>query len=106
MEPDLLLMMPHQIAIEPYQSHNQYGEPTYGAAVTYTARVQGKVRMIRDSTGVERVSTVMCYVATTAAIGPKDKLSLPSGWVPASPPILSVQRVSDESGDHHIVIYA
>lgn len=106
MESDLLSLMPHNITVAPWSSQNAYGEPTYGSAVSYTARVVGKMRMVRDANGTERVSTVTCYVATTASIGPKDKLTLPSGWTPASPPIIAVQRVSDESGDHHTVIYA
>lgn len=103
---DFRSLMPHQITIEAYQNQNQYGEPNYLAAVSYTARAQGKMQMVRDATGVERVSTITVYVATTASIGPKDKLTLPTGWTPASPSIIAVQRVSDESGDHHTVIYA
>jgi hypothetical protein len=106
MEPDLLALCIHTITVAPYASQNSYGEPTYGAAVSYKARVQGKMQMVRDSLGVERVSIVVCYVATTASIGPKDKLTLPISFVPVSPPILSVQRQADESGDHHVVIYA
>lgn len=103
---DLLSMFSQTITVAPYVSQNSYGEPTYGTAVSYTARVQGKMQMVRDSMGQERVSTATCYVATTAVIGPKDRLVLPSGFSPASPPILSVQRQADELGDHHIVIYA
>ena len=106
MDDTLLSMMPHTIQVAPYSGHNSYGESTWGAAVNYKARVQGKMQMVRDVTGVERVSSVTCYVATTAAIGPKDKLTLPSNFTPASPPILAIARESDESGDHHVVIYA
>lgn len=106
MESDLLSLMPHTVTVAPWVSQNAYGEASYGSAVSYTARIQGKMQMIRDATGVERVSTVTVYVATTASIGPKDKLTLPSGWTPASPSIIAIQRVSDESGDHHTVIYA
>ena len=106
MESALLSMMVHTVTLAPYISQNAYGEATWGTPVSYTARVQGKMRMVRDSLGVERVSTVTCYLATTAAISPKDKLTLPSGFLPASPPILAVERQADEHGDHHIVIYA
>lgn len=102
----LISLMAHTIQVAPYVSQNAYGEPTYSADVAYTARVQGKMRMVRDSQGVERVSTVTCYVATTAAISPKDKLTLPASFIPVSPPILAVERQSDEHGDHHVVIYA
>lgn len=102
----LISMMAHTISLAPYTGQNAYGEASYGAAVNYTARVQGKMKMVRDFAGVERVSTVTCYVATTAAISPKDKLTLPGSFVPTSPPILAVERQADERGDHHIVIYA
>jgi hypothetical protein len=106
MESALLSLMPHTITLAPYVSQNAYGESTWGAAVSYQARVQGKMKMIRDFTGVERVSTVTCYVATTEAISPKDKLTLPSSFVPQTPLILAVERQADEHGDHHVVIYA
>lgn len=103
---DLLSLFSQTITIAPYSGQNSYGESTWGTAVSYAARVEGKMQMVRDSLGAERVSSVTCYVATTTAISPKDKLTLPSGWTPASPPILAVQRQTDELGDHHIVVYA
>lgn len=96
----------HTVTIAPYSSVNSYGEASYGTAVSYTAYVEGKQRMIRDSQGQERVSSVTVYLATTAALSPKDKLTLPSGWTPQTPAILAVQRVADDRGDHHVVLYA
>lgn len=103
---DVLPLMVQTVTLTPWTGQNAYGEPTYGTAVSYTARVEGKVRMVRDSIGVERVSTVAVYLATTTSISPKDKLTLPSGWTPQSPPLLAVQRHADDSGDSHMVLYA
>lgn len=103
---DLLSMFSQTITVAPYVSQNSYGEPTYGTAVSYAARVQGKMQMVRDSMGQERVSTVTCFVATTATISPKDKLELPLEFIPRQPPILAVERQSDEIGLHHVVLFA
>lgn len=96
----------HTLTIAPYTGVNSYGEATHGTPVSYSAYIEGRMRIIRDSQGQERVSSATCYVATTAAISPKDKLTLPSGWTPQTPAILAVQRVADERGDSHVVLYA
>ena len=106
MEAELIKMMPHTITVAPYSSDDRYGAPTFGTAVSYTALVQQKVRQVRNLAGEERVSMVTVYVNTTAAITPKDRLTLPAGFTPQTPPIISVARQSDESGLHHTVIYA
>lgn len=98
-------MMPHTITIEPFVSRDTYGAATYGAAVTYKARVQGKNRLITTLSGDEKVSTVTVYVGSTS-ITPEDRLTLPASFSPTIPNILDVQPVSDESGHHHQVIYA
>ena len=95
---ELIAMMPHTVAIAPYSSQSKYGEPTYGAGVNYTAMVEQKARQVRDIDGQERVSMTTIYLNTTAAITPRDKLTLPSGFVPQIPPIINVHRLSDESG--------
>jgi len=106
MEAELLSLMPHEITVAPYSSQDRYGAPTFGTAVSYTALVQQKVRQVRDLAGEERVSMVTVYVNTTTAITPRDKLTLPAGFTPQTPPIISVARQSDESGLHHCVLYA
>jgi hypothetical protein len=103
---DVLPLLAQTVTIAPWTGQDTYGEATYGAAVSYAARVEGKMQMIRDAVGAERVSAVTVYLATTASISPKDKLTLPSGWTPQTPALLAVQRHADESGDHHTVLYA
>lgn len=99
-----LYMCPHTVTIEPFVSRDGFGAPTYGTAVTFQARVQGKNRMIRTRDNVEAVSTVQVYIASTPVVSPDDRVTLPSGFTPSQPPILSVQPISDEQGAHHQVI--
>ena len=106
MEAEFRALMPHLIIVTPYSAQNRYGEPTYGTAKEYKGRVQQKVRQVRDLTGEERVSMVTIFLDTTDAITPRDKLTLPAGFTPQTPPIISVARQSDEAGLHHSVIYA
>ena len=56
-------------------------------------------------TGEEAVSKTTIYVAGTT-VGTKDRVTLPAPFSPTVPNILDVQHVSDESGQHHTVIYA
>lgn len=97
--------MPHTVVIEPYASRDGWGKPTYGAGVTVKARVQGKNRMVRTRDNVEAASMTQIYIGTTPSVGPDDRITLPSGFSPSQPPILSVQKVSDEGQLHHQVIY-
>lgn len=102
---DFLDMCPHTVTVEPFVSFDQYSAKTYGSAVTYRARVQGKTQMVMTLSGEEAVSTVTVYLAA-GTIGAQDRITLPSPFAPTQPNILSVQRVSDESGQHHIAVYA
>lgn len=99
-----LNMCPHTITVEPFASVDLYGNYSYGAPVTYRARVQGKMMMIANMQGEEVVSRVQVYLMEP--VGPKDRVTLPATFQPTQPSILSVQRVSDENGSHHTVVYA
>lgn len=101
---DFLDFCPHSITVEPFASVDQYGAYTYGAPVVYRARVQGKNQVITNMMGEEAVSTIQVYLNGT--VTPQDRVTLPAPFVPTQPNILAIQRVSDESGQHHQVIYA
>lgn len=98
-------MMPHTVTIEPWQSIDEYGAPTYGVAVVYRARVQAKIRKIVTAQGEEVVSTITCYIAGLE-ITPRDRMTLPNQFSPNQPKILGVGLISDEAGLHHSVVYA
>ena len=105
MEQEFIDMMAYTVSVAPFASDDKYGAPTYGTAVDYDAAIEQKVRQVRDFNGQERVSTTRVFLNTVTAISPKDKLTLPSGFTPQTPPIISVGRVSDEGGVHHCEVY-
>lgn len=96
-------MCPHTVTIEPFTSVDLYGNYTYGAPVTYSARVQGKNQLITAMSGEEAVSRVTVYIPY-ATVGPRDRITLPAIFQPTQPSILDVRQVSDEFGQHHTVI--
>jgi hypothetical protein len=103
---EFLDMCPHTVTIEPFASRDGFGNATYGTAVTLRARVQGKPKAIRTKGGIEATSTVQVYVGPSPFVTPLDRLTLPAFYPVRQPPILSVEPDSDESGQHHQVIYA
>lgn len=84
---------------------NRYGEDTYGSAVSYAAYVIGKVRMVRDAMGNERVSTVTVVLTSAPTVLPDAKITLPSRFSPQTPPILAVESVPDELGPCYTAVY-
>jgi len=96
----------HQtILVEPFAGNDKFGEATFGAAVGYTGRAVGKTRIVRDAQGVERVSSYTVYMNATTIFSPKDRITLPAGYSPQQPLILSTGIFPDEDGLHHTVIY-
>jgi hypothetical protein len=104
-EAALKSLMKDTVTVEPYASQNKAGEVSYGSAVTYKGRCVGRTRAIRDFKGQERVSTVTTYFAGNADITPRDRITLPSHFVPRQPPIMAIANLPDEHGRHHTVVY-
>ena len=98
-------LMAATVTIEPYGSQDGYAEETYGASVSYKAHIQGKVVATMSFTGAERVSNFQVYLNTAAAIDPRSRLTLPTGYSPQQPPIINVARHTDEQGQHHTKVY-
>jgi hypothetical protein len=89
-----------------------YGEATYGAPVTYRARVVGTRKLVRNLLGEEVVSSHTIYLASpTPAIGPRDRLTLSTSDMQSTetsviqPPILSLGIFPDDLGRTHVVAY-
>ncbi len=97
--------MPNTIELEAWKSRDAYGEDTFGVAQSFRARIQMGNKIIRTATGNEAVSRGRIFVATIFAPSTKDRLTLPSPYTPAKPPILDVRPVQDESGIHHVVLF-
>ncbi len=100
-----LHMMPHTVTIESLGSRNAYGHVTYGSSVAYRARVVGKQRMVTDTQGKEIISTHTIYLASNDMIDTTARITLPAGFVPSSPPIVSIGRYPDGTGIFATVVY-
>jgi hypothetical protein len=93
------------ITVEPFTGSDGYGEPSFGTSISYKARCVGKTRIIRDGKGNERISSHTVYVNSLAEFSPKDRITLPIGYSPQQPQIISIGSFPDESGMHHKTIY-
>lgn len=105
--PDLLDLMPHSITLEaPTGTLTDFGERSFAAGVAYQCMIEparGNT-IIRSVNGEDRVASYTIYLATTADLDPESRLTLPTGYNPQQPPILSIARFSDEGGAHHVVV--
>jgi hypothetical protein len=91
-----------------------WGAPSTGTSVTITARIEQDNRLVRDQAGREVVSSVTLHLKPTTTTGgsytPRlgGTFTLPSGYVPLEPPIISVRRVDDAlsegGGVHHFEV--
>lgn len=111
LEAALRALMWQTVTLSTFGSYNSYGGGnTYGSAKTYCARVEREIKLVKDATGREVVSTTQVYVGDTSTggtvptgFGSNGKIVLPTG---DSPGILAVQSNPDEvSGVHHVVVY-
>lgn len=98
---EYLDFMTDTITIEPLASRDDYGAPTYGPGIDYPCRIDGATKQRVSIEGVERSINAMIYILGNPIIGPTDRLTLPSTFVPQQPPILRVNPFTDESGPHH-----
>lgn len=106
-DPELAALMVDTVTVEEPTGTTNSGRPTYvGASLTsYTCRVEGKVRMVRDAEMKERRSTVTVYLDRPAEISPNARVTLPMRWTPRQPPIIHVKHESDEVGPYFTVVY-
>lgn len=74
--------LPDRATILPFVSMDAYGKPTYGDAIEIACRIQSYNRMVRDSTGQERIASTKTTIMPRSDINEKAKLILPDGSAP------------------------
>lgn len=99
------------VTVKPRSGKDVNDQSTFGAAVTYTARVEGQIKLVTDEHGKERVSTVQVWLdRLVSTLTVRDELTLPSRFSPQKPQIIAVRHEVDEIGTSgtmsHSVIYA
>lgn len=98
---DLADFFDRTVTIETWTgARDSYGKPTYNAPVIYPARVPAvwKAMAVRTVDGVAIYGRGPIYLNTVAAISPNDRITLPAGFTPPQPPILSASIIGDETG--------
>ena len=100
------------VSIANQSGFDGYGDPTYGSAVTYPARVVGEQKLIRGFSGAEVVARLTVYVLAAVSVQPTARVTLSTGGMvnsteasALSPPILGAKREPDQSGLHHTTLY-
>lgn len=103
-ESDFKELMTQDIVIRPLVSRDGYGEPTYSnSPVSLKGVVVYETKHIRADDNKELLSRAHAFIFGVHADIKADSLvTLPDG---SQPKVLYVQRVQDESGDHHDIIY-
>lgn len=115
-EAEFLEFMPYQVTVEPFVGLDRDNASTFGDAVTFQARIVGKVISLRRSEREDATPVFDVYlggiVNDDGSISPvgnillttNDRLTLPSGqgWVDETPIIFAVARATDEQGHHHV----
>ncbi len=84
-------------------STDGYGVPSYSTGGTsIPVRIVAEQSMVRTFEGIEELATTTCWLASTSTFGPADQFTLPDG---TTPPVLAVERFSDEDGWTHSKVY-
>ena len=114
MEADFFDTLTSTALVAPWTAYEGpgYAKPAYGADVPYACRISLKDELVRSRDGREIAARGKVYLrpatgllfAASAVPSTKDRITLPAGYVPASPPILDVQPEQDEQGVHHVVL--
>ena len=103
LEPEFLEMASTTVTIAPLSTTGVtvYGAPSsFGAAVTYTARVEPEQRLIQDSAGQEIMSKFRIFVmSSSASIGTSDQITAAGS---TELRIVTVDPVNDDEGQHHV----
>lgn len=92
--------MPDTVTVNPYRraSTAGYGGPTWTTVATsYRARVVAAPTKVKGSSGLDVVATHTMWLATTADISARDKLTFGGSTFE----IVEVARYPDHEGRHH-----
>lgn len=103
-DPELLELMPHVITFEKCVGVDEFGQRQYDVPVRVRARVEGRMRKIVGTDGMERMSSIQVYLATSPGLTTNDRITLPPGFQPQQPNIMSIERQADQNGSYYEAI--
>lgn len=96
------------VTVTPQSGRDGWGAASgVGTAFTVMGRVEQDIKLVRDENGREVASRVALYLKPYKTTGEGyvlakgDKITLPAGFLPQEPPIISVQPHYDETATLH-----
>jgi hypothetical protein len=104
--------MPETVSIRPFVSETSGRVRTYGTAITVRCRIEQYAKLVRAADGTQVVSDTRLFCKPTTEAGAtwaptiRDEVTLPAGYTPQIPPIVSIERDNDETqgAAHHFVL--
>ena len=103
LEREYLDLMPSTVLVSTSTAYTAYGSPAWSTVTRrYRARITFSASETRDSNGNRVTANSVLWMASTGTIRPTDRVTLPDG---STPPIIRVERVTDEIGVHHTKVY-
>lgn len=106
--------MPDTVTLEPPTALSGAGSTSYAGAggKPWKARIQQRQKRVYNREGQEVTSATQVFLPPkpidgTSVVPTIDfRLTLPAGYAPQQPPIISVERHNDNQGLHHWVLNA
>ena len=93
----------HTVTIAPRSGYDEYAKPTYGAAVSYKAKIEQSGKLIMNAQGEEVVGKYTLFLDTTTPPDVNGQLTMPSGFETVNK-IIAIRPVSDEFGINHVMV--
>ena len=99
----LLSLFEDTVTIEPFSALSSDQIVTFGASVTYTALIERGAKRVINQQGREVVSNVQVTIPDRVFVDQRSRLTLPTGFVPLQPQIISVTHIRGLGLDHTLV---
>lgn len=100
---NLLDLFEDTVTIEPYSSTTSAQVHSFGSAVTYPAIIESGAKRVINQQGREITSTIRVTIPERVHIDQRSRLTLPSGFVPQQPQILSITHIKGLGLDHTVI---
>ena len=83
-------------------STDGYGQPVWGTATTYQARVVRQQKLVRTFEGTEELSTITAWLKSTSTFSPLAEYRLPTSTGDGTVNLMAVSAYPDMDGPHHV----
>lgn len=98
---ELFDMFPDIVTVNVYGPKDEYGNSTLVSTRNLPARVDGKIKTIRDAGGNEQISSVQAAFPDNYGLTVDMEYILPERFIPRNPKPISIGHATDEDGPTH-----